>query len=296
MCPLEFGDIRFRNGCWFHYRILRWRGATPSLSLQGAGPNIARSRSRIQKELRRAQEQKQSGLEAYQLNTLIDWYIKTFQKIANWQRTKQTTLQFLERHEIGHKDARHLTSADLIEHVQKRREQGAGPATVGNDLTWIGVVLRAAKGVTRLPLCPEIVQEARAACRELRLISKSRRRERRPSTEEIQRLDDYFGRGDRRSKIPLRDIWHFAMECEARSRDLPAGVGGQRFAGTDWTFGDGWLVALVVVLLSLSKNATDIGRTISRYGGKTLIEEAPKQAVDALKGFPDLMAWALGAG
>ena len=40
---------------------------------------------------------------------------------------------------------------------------------MGNDLTWIGVVLRAAKSVKGLPVRPEIVEEARTACRELRL-------------------------------------------------------------------------------------------------------------------------------
>ena len=39
------------------------------------------------------------------------------------------------------------TVAALIDHVRSRRAKGAGPATVANDLIWIGVVLRAAKNV-----------------------------------------------------------------------------------------------------------------------------------------------------
>ena len=39
----------------------------------------------------------------------------------------------------------------------------AGPATVMNDLIWIGVVLRAASSVKELPVRPQVAQEAREA-------------------------------------------------------------------------------------------------------------------------------------
>lgn len=73
----------------------------------------------------------------------------------------------------------------LIDHVRSRQAQGAGPATVANDLIWIGVVLRAARSVKEVPVRPEIVQEARNACGELRLIGKSRKRSRRPTSDEL---------------------------------------------------------------------------------------------------------------
>src|SRR5579859_192052 len=75
------------------------------------------------------------------LGELIRWYIDTFKPIANWQRTKQTTLEFLEKHTIGRSNALQLTSAMLVDHIRRRRADGAGPATAGNDLTWIGCVL-----------------------------------------------------------------------------------------------------------------------------------------------------------
>jgi hypothetical protein len=106
---------------------------------------------------------------------LIRWYIDTFETISRWQRSKQTHLEFLERHALGKTIAHTLTSADLIRHVQSRRTEGAGPATVINDLIWIGVVLRAAKSVRELPVSPEIVEQAKTACSELRLIGKATR-------------------------------------------------------------------------------------------------------------------------
>lgn len=58
--------------------------------------------------------------------------------------------------------------------MRNRRADGTGPSTVLNDLVWIGVVLRAARSVREMPINPDIVREARNACRELRLISRAR--------------------------------------------------------------------------------------------------------------------------
>jgi hypothetical protein len=101
-----------------------------------------------------------------------------------------------------------ITAGQLIKHIQERRAEGTGPATVANDLTWIGVVLRAARSVDGVAVRPEVVEEARTACRELRLIAKARRRERRPSDSELACLKEYFKRADgRRSKMPMCDLY-----------------------------------------------------------------------------------------
>lgn len=154
------------------------------------------------------------------LSKLIRWYIESFRHISKWQRTKQSQLEFLEKHPIGDADALLLDSASLVDHVRSRRAKGAGPATVGNDLTWIGVILRAAKSVQNLPVTPEIVDEARTACRELRLIGKSRRRDRRPTPQELAKLDEYFARRDRRSRIPMKDVMWFAVHSARREAEI----------------------------------------------------------------------------
>lgn len=154
------------------------------------------------------------------LASLIRWYIENFQHISKWQRTKQAQLQFLEKHPIGKLDAFSLTPATLIDHVRSRRATGAGPATVGNDLTWIAVVLRAAKSVKALSVRPEVVEEARTACKELRLLAKSKRRDRRPAMQELLKLDEYFKSRDRRSRIPMRDIMWFAISSARREAEI----------------------------------------------------------------------------
>jgi len=55
---------------------------------------------------------------------------------------KHAPLKFLQRHAIGKANVIDLTVATLIDRVRSRHADGAGPATVVNDLIWIGVVLR----------------------------------------------------------------------------------------------------------------------------------------------------------
>jgi integrase len=154
------------------------------------------------------------------LAELIRWYIDTFETISRWQRSKQTHLEFLERHSLGKTIAHTLTSADLIRHVQSRRAEGAGPATVINDLIWIGVVLRAAKSVKELPVHPEIVQQARSACRELRLVGKPKKRTRRPTADELARLREHFKSRDRRATIPMVAVMDFAIASARRESEI----------------------------------------------------------------------------
>jgi integrase len=154
------------------------------------------------------------------LAELIRWYIDTFESVSKWQRSKQAHLQFLERHALGQLKALTLTSAELIDHVRSRRAKCAGPATVANDLIWTGVVLRAARSVKGLSVRPEIVQDAREACSQLRLTGKARKRARRPTPAELERLRDYFARRDQRAQIPMQAVMEFALNSARRESEI----------------------------------------------------------------------------
>jgi integrase len=188
-----------------------------TFGLKSAAEKWSKSRE-VELEYPTALVQAQHG--APSLASLIRWYIDEFKPIANWQRTKQTHLEFLERHPFGQNDALQLTSAMLVNHIRSRRADGAGPATAGNDLIWLGCVLDAAKSVKDLPVNPAIVDEARVACSALRLIGKSKRRERRPTPEELDRLFEHFAQRDRRSTIPMSDILEFAIESTRREAEI----------------------------------------------------------------------------
>jgi integrase len=67
---------------------------------------------------------------------------------------------------------------------------------------------------------PEVIQEARNACGELRLIGKARRRSRRPTADELARLKTYFGRRDQRAQIPMAAIVEFAIASARRQAEI----------------------------------------------------------------------------
>lgn len=160
------------------------------------------------------------------LATLVRWYIETFETISPWQRSKQSALEFLERHPIGQLDPLTVTADVLINHIRQRRLGGAGPSTAANDLIWIRIVLDAAKIGQRLPIPMDAVDEAREYCLKHRLIAKSTRRERRPTNKELEKLDGYFQIRDRHKAtvVPMRctmwvgitsTVW---QRCAARHR------------------------------------------------------------------------------
>ena len=67
---------------------------------------------------------------------------------------------------------------------------------------------------------PEIVQEARNACAELRLIGKARKRARRPTPGELEQLRDHFARRDKRSQIPMLSVMEFALASARRESEI----------------------------------------------------------------------------
>jgi integrase len=154
------------------------------------------------------------------LAQLIRWYIDQFHTIAQWQRSKQSALEFLERHKIGEEDVYRLSASRLVQHVRSRRAQNAGPATAKADLIYIGVVLEVAHAVGLYPVNPDVAAEARTACRRLHLIGESNRRDIRPNEAQLVALTNYFL--DRRSRvvIPMADVMWFAIYSARRESEI----------------------------------------------------------------------------
>jgi integrase len=67
---------------------------------------------------------------------------------------------------------------------------------------------------------PAVAQEAREACGTLRLLSKARKRARRPTLQELALLRDYFSARDRRSEIPMLAIMEFAIASARRQAEI----------------------------------------------------------------------------
>ena len=82
----------------------------------------------------------------------------------------------------------HLDRQKLIDYGKMRAEQGAGPVTLGIDIGVIKMIITHAAAVHGLDISPEPVDLARVALKRLGLIGKGKERDRRPTTDELNRL------------------------------------------------------------------------------------------------------------
>ncbi len=84
---------------------------------------------------------------------------------------------------LGEKKAAGLTVDDLIAWCKKRRDEGAGPYTINMEISKLGTVFRyASSGL------PDVIGAARPKLTYLGLIGGGGRRERRPTSDEFERL------------------------------------------------------------------------------------------------------------
>lgn len=169
-------------------------------------------------EAERASGKKPS--KAWTVGELIEWYITEQQALTPWGRSKAFDLRRLQRAPIASAVATRITARNLIEHATTRRAEGAGPATVGNDLIWLRQVFRAAASALELPLPLDALTQAGSDLRQRRITAKSRRRERRLMPDEEARLLEWFDRPDNRSAIPMGDIMRFALASARRQEEI----------------------------------------------------------------------------
>lgn len=128
-------------------------------------------------------------------------------------RTKKEHIKQLAGMPLANEPALGITSARLIQHIQWRKGQGAGPSTIANDLVWLRVVYRYAKAAWGWPVNLEAIEDANTAARAARLIAKSAKRTRRPTPEELEKLSVYFQRKKRehKSSPPMHIVLWFAI-------------------------------------------------------------------------------------
>ena len=146
---------------------------------------------------------------------LLDAYEVAARKIRPFGRSKLGVLKQL-RDGLGHVPLRTLTSDVILAHCRRRRERGAGPVTVGLDLSMLGTILRSAHALVGRRLSDDPVRQARAALRPAGMIGKSRERERVATGEEIERLAVHFAG----SSYPISDFLRFSAITGMRREEI----------------------------------------------------------------------------
>jgi len=150
---------------------------------------------------------------------LIDLHIADMLEVGKpLRRSKDFALRTLNKH-LGNFKIHQLTRAAVIEFGKKRAKEGAGPATLSADISYIHTVLTHAAAIHGLPISTEQVDLARVALRRLGLIGRSNQRNRRPTQQELDRLISYF-ENFATTSLPIARIVKFAVATGMRQSEI----------------------------------------------------------------------------
>lgn len=171
---------------------------------------------KIESEIDAKRYQDGRGLDKITLGELIDQYNEEIGAEHPFGKNKVAVLAYWKRVH-GDKALSEVTDDFLTKHVRNRRRDGAGGVTIGIDLTYLSGVFKTARELWKLPVSLEPFKVARANMAHLKIPTKSKERDRRPTADEIKRLCEHF---DKHSKLPMRDVIHFAIGSAMRLSEI----------------------------------------------------------------------------
>lgn len=114
--------------------------------------------------------------------------------------------------------ASRLTTQDIVKFAQGRRKSGAGGYTVDMDVSKLGTVMRHMASLIGITL-PDAIGAARPTLHHLHLIEPGNKRDRRPSTDEIEKIFAWFAEHPERQQA-MPDLLRVAMQCAFRRGEL----------------------------------------------------------------------------
>ena len=161
---------------------------------------------------------------------LVDWYVSYVRDLKKISSTQTGNLNRIKEG-LGTKIASKLTAADVINHVNARRTgkhrdkrgvliPACGGATMNVELSYLSSLLQLAKSAGKITLDLDPVTSARPALRAHKMVTKSAKRDRRPTANELKRLYEHFDKQAWRSQIPMRDIVEFAIGTAKRESEI----------------------------------------------------------------------------
>ncbi|WP_020206103.1 site-specific integrase [Cupriavidus sp. WS] len=157
-------------------------------------------------------------LAQFTIGALITKYEEEVGKLRPIGRSKAGALDMLKRH-LGETSLARWDEAAVLDYAKKRKKMGAGGVTVGMEFTYLDGVLEMARSLWKLPLPPSPIASSRKNLRYLGLITKSKRRDWRPTPAEIDDICEWF-RKKARQRIPMWDIIHFAIATAMRASEI----------------------------------------------------------------------------
>lgn len=153
------------------------------------------------------------------VGSVLRWYIDEMSHIRTTGRTKSADFKKLLDTDLADRDAIELTSGQIVDHLMGRLKT-VKPQTANNDLIWLRVAFKAIRVARGIPVALDAVEDASLIATSERLVARSAVRQRRPTADELDRLDQHFERRDRRSALPMRDIMWFAIHSTRRQAEI----------------------------------------------------------------------------
>lgn len=208
-------SIRLKNKSWVaDIRRKGHKSISKSFTTKGKAQAWARE---IEAQMDAMEFKDARGLTGITVAQLIERYMNEIGGITPFRRTKTLTLQtWIKTH--GQFSLAEITADSLIEWATRRAKEVSG-ATIAVDLAYLGVVLRTAKELWRLPVDDTIARTARGSLKYLGVSAKSKHRERRPTQKEIDDICLFFT-VKRRQKVPMEDLILFAIETAMRLGEI----------------------------------------------------------------------------
>jgi integrase len=124
---------------------------------------------------------------------------------------------------LGHRRLVELKTPAFIEFCKTRENEGAGPPTIRQDLSYVGTVLRHGGALVgaehAVATCATALEAAQRTLRHSGRIAKPEERDRRPTDDELQKLIAYWSPNPRQH-IPMIDIMLFAIATAMRLGEI----------------------------------------------------------------------------
>lgn len=155
------------------------------------------------------------------LGDAIERYLHEFADGAG--RSKRATIQQLQRFPVARVKITELSSEQIIDHAQMRRQSGIKPSTINQDITWLGIIMKTAVAAWRMPADLNEFEAAKLLLRSKGLIGRPASRDRRPTPGEIEQIRAYFQRSQKirpSALIPMEDIMDFAIATSRRQEEI----------------------------------------------------------------------------
>lgn len=172
--------------------------------------------TRIEREYAERQAKGETEAAAWTLKDAIDWYER---ELGPFGRSKAADLARLKGYEIALERCGDLGVKQYLQHAKRRREEGAGPATIGNDLIWFRQVLKSAR-IEGVPANLQLLDDAAHELRVRKWIAKPKKRARRLSADEERALVKHFGSRNARADLPMVDLVQFALLSARRQEEI----------------------------------------------------------------------------